>query len=103
MPLPLRLLAMVALVLMPFTMTSAPAEAHAAPSAMAEGHCSEHPDAPAAPADMTQCMLMCAALPAAEPAAISSPVELRAPRAVAFAKPIHGIILEIATPPPRIA
>ena len=97
-----RMLTLVAFVLMLFTM--APAEAHAMPQAMADGHCGEHPDAPAAPAtEMAQCLLMCAALPAAEQVAISPPEELRAPREVAFAKPIQGIILEIATPPPRIA
>jgi hypothetical protein len=97
-----RMLTLVAFVLMPFTM--APAEAHAMPAAMTEGHCGEHPDAPAAPAtDMAQCLLMCAALPAAEPVVISSPAELPAPREAAFPKPIHGIILEIATPPPRVA
>jgi len=103
MPVAIRFLTMLAFVLMPFTMAPAQVEAHPMPAAMADGHCGEHPDAPAAPADMTQCMLMCAALPAAGPVSISSPEELRAPREVAFAKPIHGIILEIATPPPRIA
>ena len=99
-----RMFALLALVLMPFTMGGAPAEAHAMPAAMAEGHCGEHPAAPAEPAmDMAQCMLMCAALPAADPVAVATPEALRAPRQAAFAQQFHGIILEIATPPPRRA
>ena len=104
MPAALRFLALIALVLMPFTMVAAPAEAHAMPQAMAEGHCGDHPDQQPAPAtDMAQCMLMCAALPAAEPLAVYEPDLPKAPLQLARIKPIHGIILDIATPPPRPA
>ena len=99
----LRVLTLLALVLMPFAMTAAPAAAHAMP-AMADGHCDDQhpPDGPQR-SDMAQCMLMCAALPAAEVPALSSPTVPKAPPRVALADPIHGIILEIATPPPRDA
>jgi hypothetical protein len=98
-----RLLALVALVLMPFTMAAAPAGAHAMPQAMTQDHCGDHPDAPAAPADMAQCMLMCAALPAAEPLTVFAPDLPKAPLRLNRVKPIHGIILDIATPPPRLS
>ena len=100
----LRILSLLALVMMPFTMTAASAKSHAMPAAMAEGHCSEQlgETVPLA-VDLTQCMLMCTALPAAETLGVSSPEAPIAPRQVAVASPIHGIILDIATPPPRHA
>lgn len=99
----LRLLTLVAFVLMPFTMGVSRAEAHAMPEAMsAVHHGGDHqmPDAPSS-MDMAQCMLMCVALPASEAISVSAPTVLRAPRLLALAVPIHGVILEIATPPPR--
>jgi hypothetical protein len=100
----LRLLTLVALALMPFTMSAAPAKAHAMPQATAEEHCGDHQQPASAPVlDMAQCMLMCAALPASEPLSISPPDVPRAPRQLALDDPIIGIILDIATPPPRTA
>ena len=101
----LRLLTLIALVLMPFAMSGSRAEAHVMPEGMsASHHGSDHrmPDSPS-PMDMAQCMLMCAALPAAEPLALSPNEVPKAPRRLTLADPIHGIILEIATPPPRVA
>ena len=101
-----RLLTMAALVLMPFTMASAPAEAHHGQSAatMAGDHCAgQEQDGQAPATDMAQCLLMCAALPAAEPLAVEARGLPRAPLRLAPIRPIHGIILEIATPPPRFA
>ena len=103
----LRILTLVALVLMPFTMGSAPAQAQSAHSAMAKmssEHCADHQDNGAKPVtDMAQCMLMCAALPAAEALSLTPPVLPRTPLILSAVKSIHGIILEIATPPPRSA
>jgi len=101
----LRVLVVMTLVLMPFTMTAAPASAHAMRgTAAANMHCDDHqqPQTPRQ-ADLAQCMLMCAALPAAEALTISPPAVPKAPRRLALAEPIHGVILEIATPPPRLA
>lgn len=99
-----RLIALIALVLMPFTMAAAPTEAHAMPQATASDHCGDHSDRQSAPAtDMAQCMLMCAALPAAEPLAVIAPDLPKAPLQLARIRPFHGIILDIATPPPRPA
>ena len=99
----IRLLTLIALVLMPLTMAAAPTEAHAMP-AMAESHCDDrHQPAMPKQMDMAQCMLMCAALPASE-MLIAMPLAVpKAPRRLALDKPIHGIILETATPPPRSA
>jgi hypothetical protein len=105
--LPIRLLTLLALVAMPFAMAASPAQAHSGPDAMAgmsAEHCADHEDSNAPPAtDMTQCLLMCAALPAMGPLRIEPPELPRAPLALSAAVPIHGIILEIATPPPRLA
>ena len=100
----LRLMTLLAFVMMPFTMPAAAAEAQAMPHAMVAGHCDEHPDQPGAPAtDMAQCMLMCAALPAGQKLAATPLTIPKAPRQLALVEPIHGIILDIATPPPRVA
>lgn len=100
-----RLLALLALVLMPFTMASAPASAHAGQPAMMQSsgeHCADHQDSGSLPAsDMTQCMLMCAAIPAAEAVPVEGRQLLRAALRLQPITPIHGIILDIATPPPR--
>ena len=98
----LRLVTLVALVLMSFTMTAAPAAARATPPAMAEGHCSDHPDQSPPMGDMAQCLLMCAALPAVHAMQVTPPDGPRAPLALSGVNSIHGIILEIATPPPRL-
>jgi hypothetical protein len=99
-----RLVTAFALMLMPLVMTTAPAAAHAAAPAMIEGHCADHPAQPGPPAtDVTQCMLMCAALPAAEPLILAPPIQPRLALRQVLAEPIQGIILEIATPPPRAA
>lgn len=102
----IRLLTLAALVLMPFTMASAPAEAHPgqAMATMAGDHCAgQEQDGQAPVTDMTQCMLMCVALPATELSEVEAPALPRAPLRLAAIRPIHGIILEIATPPPRFA
>ena len=99
-----RLLTLIALVLMPFTMAAAPTEAHAMPQATGEEHCDgrHQPDSPPA-TDMVQCMLMCAALPAAEPIKVGAPEIIDPPRQHTLAQAFHGVILDIATPPPRLS
>lgn len=102
----LRLLTLAALVLMPFTMAPAPAEAHhgQAMATMAADHCAgQEQDGQEPVTDMTQCLLMCAALPAVQPSAVEGPALPHGPLRLAAIRPIHGIILEIATPPPRFA
>ena len=97
----LRLLTLFAFVVMPFGMAHGPAEAHAMPAAVDE-HCGDHPDGQMPPTgDVAQCMLMCAALPAGDQLNVSPPIVPAPPPVKALNSAIHGIILEIATPPPR--
>ena len=96
-----RLLTLFAFLLMPFTMATA--GAHAMPQAMAERHCGDHGQQPAPATDMTQCLMMCAALPAAASLKIVAPDLPKAPVQFTVFRPIHGIILDIATPPPRLS
>ena len=101
----MKLLALVALVLMPLGMGGAPAVAQPAPdgrAVMAMGHCDEQQEREKAPASKKMdCAAACTAIPAdaaAEPAAILKP---KAPRTIALVAPFTGVVLEIATPPPR--
>ena len=100
-----RLLALVALVLMPVGMGVAPAAAYA-PQAAAEGrHCGGTeegaPDAPSAPAAgcTTGCAAVAPDLPRAGPAKL---MPRQAPPAT-FIAAIAGIEPDIATPPPKVA
>lgn len=100
-----RLLTLLALVLMPMGMASTPASAQPADhAAMAQaGHCSEQPDEDKAPApELMDCTAACTALPASAAPLLATPMKPQAPRAIAAAVPFAGIILEIATPPPRL-
>ena len=100
-----RLLALLAVLLMPAGMATAPAAAHAPAAASAASHCSgdeeQQKQDPATAMDMN-CMA-CAALPASSdrPAAeVSLPT---APRRLELAFDRDGIVPEIATPPPKLA
>ena len=102
----LRMLALIALVIMPFGMTAAPAQAQPVHHAMAmagNGHCDEQQDQHRAPTrNQTDCAAACTALPAPAEPILARPLKPKAPRAVALVAPFHGIVLEIATPPPRL-
>lgn len=99
----LSLIALVAMALMPAAMGLAPAAAHPmtmSASASDSGHCDsqQQDEAPG----MVDCKATCGALTAA-PARVSQPLPLPAPPPVIGpAKRFAGIILDIATPPPRI-
>ena len=101
-----RFFTLLALVLMPFGMSSAPAVAQTMPAnhAMAQSaHCDEKSDQNKSPAHSSQQMhcAMCAALPASEPPTPIAELRPTAPRLIAAVSPFNGIDLEIATPPPR--
>jgi hypothetical protein len=97
------LMAMAAMTLMPAAMSAAPAAAPAAAmsaSTSDTGHCDSQ-DQEKAPG-MVDCKATCGALAAAA-ARVSEPLPLpAAPPAIRPAKRFAGIILDIATPPPRI-
>ena len=101
-----RLLTLLALLLMPFGMVSAPAAAQPMPAShsMAQAeHCDEQPGQDKAPLHSSQQMhcAMCAALPAGDPPAPNAGLQPTAPRIIAVVSPVSGIELEIATPPPK--
>lgn len=100
----LRLLALIALVLMPIGMASAPAAASGMPAdhAMAAGHCEGQSRSDEAPAPNMDCTAMCAAIPAREPVAQAPLFQRAAPRTIAFAFAFEGIVPETATPPPKL-
>ena len=99
----IRLMTLLALVLMPIGMAGAPAAASGVPTThhMTAGHCGEQPDQDQAPASKMDCAAMCAALPVSGSDAPFRVLKLNAPRTIAAATAFDGIILEIATPPPR--
>ena len=119
----LRLLTLIALMLMPVGMAGAPALAQPAPvehagMAMGEGgqgsgraqhggmaaggHCDEMPVEDQAPSSSKMdCAAMCTALPAGFGPAPQPMMKLEAPRSIAAGARFNGIVLEIATPPPR--
>lgn len=106
----LRLLALLALVIMPLGMAAAPAlaqpahHAMAADHAMPAGHCGEEqaPGKAPAPAKM-DCTAACTALPASTNPVVQPAIKPKAPRTISIAAPFSGIDPEIATPPPRFA
>lgn len=99
----LRVLTLIALVLMPAGMTFAPAAATpVAAGADHNKHCDDQDGDSEAPRGMVDCTAMCSAVPAA-PAPVAEPAELpSSPPAIAPVRRFSGIILDIATPPPRI-
>ena len=100
-----RLLALIALVLMPIGMAGAPAAASTMPAdhARAAGHCDQQSRSDEAPAVSMDCTAMCTAIPAREPATQAPLFQRPAPRAIAFAFAFEGIVPETATPPPKVS
>ena len=97
----LRLVMLIALALMPFGITNAPAMA-ASGSGSVSGHCDDHQKPADAPAKMDMHCATCAALPADEAAAVT---ELR-PQAPILISTVHALSdtqPEIATPPPQLS
>lgn len=103
----LRLLALVALIVMPFGMAATPAlaqpadQAMTAGHAMPAGHCGDRQAPEKAPAKM-DCTAACTALPASVapmPEPLFKPKVLRT---IMISVPFADIEPEIATPPPRL-
>ena len=98
----LRLIALLALVLMPVGMGAAPA-AGIAPQAMSSEHCGGHDEDRSAPANRDMHCAACAALPAVAVPEGGSNLRPQPPRLVRSAHGRPDSILEIATPPPKLA
>lgn len=101
-----RLVALIALVLMPLGMGAAPALAapdHHEMMTAGPGHCDEQQDQDKAPASKMDCAAMCTALPAGNASSVTPAMKPVTPRTIALASPFTGIEPEIATPPPKQA
>jgi hypothetical protein len=103
----LRLLTIAAVLLMSFGMGIGAAPGHATVMVSASEHCSDQPAKPS-PADSMDhasppCALACAALPAAFTTPELDIVLAKAPLKMTAAHDLHGVVLEIATPPPKRA
>jgi hypothetical protein len=100
----LRLLAFVAVLLMPFGMSAAPADPvhHEEMGAMTMQHCPDEDSKPHSKGALADCTMACAsALPAAELPQPKTPLAFRVPVEPHLIPSLSGIELEIATPPPR--
>jgi len=100
----LRLLTFFAVLLMPFSMSPAPADTHHrdVSAAMQMEHCPEGQSKTDGSGALHSCTMACsAALPAADfaPAAVQQLV--RTPTETWFAPALAGVEIEIDTPPPR--
>ena len=98
----LRLMALLALVLMPVGMSAAPAAAMA-PQAMSSEHCGGHDEDRGQPASRDMHCAACAALPAIAAPQAGSDLRPELPRLVRSTHARPNSILEIATPPPKLA
>ena len=96
-----RMLALAALLLMPAGMAAGPALAQAA--AASADHCADHQMPADAPAQPQAHCTGCAALPALEAPPQIAGLLPEPPRMAAPVEIFSGIILEIATPPPKLA
>ena len=100
-----RLMTLVALVLMPIGMANASAAAGPVerPAATALGHCEDKKSEDKAPeSEAMACAAACAALAASPRPALAAPLKLKAQQTMAIEPSFNGIVLEIATPPPRV-
>lgn len=102
----LRLLTITSLVLMSLGMGSV-AAAHAPAVDSASRECADHPQGSGSTDSRDQasplCSMTCTALPAGPGNAVPPPPLVSKPATFAALPGLAGIILEIATPPPRLA
>jgi hypothetical protein len=101
-----RLLALFAVLLMPFGMSAVPAAAaqHEQMGAMAMQHCPDQNSKQPSKGALADCTMACAAaLPAAELPQPATPLAFRVPVEPNVIPSLSGIELEIATPPPRLS
>ena len=98
-----RLLALLALMLMPAGMAGAQALAQLAPASENANHCDDHRVPDSAPAHAQAHCTGCAALPALDPPPAIEGLPPEPKRFSARVEPYSGVILEIATPPPKLA
>ena len=95
-----RLVALIAVLLMPAGMATAPAMAQAAPAA--GGHCDEQKDPAESPSKPQAHCMACSALPAMEAPVAAEAMIPKMPRMIAPMAATASIVPEIATPPPKL-
>jgi hypothetical protein len=98
-----KLLTLLAVLLMPFGMTAAPAAAMAHHSASRPmEHCPEQAPKQSGKAGFVECTMMCsAALPATELKRDGPLLVVCAPARAGAVRQLHGVHPDTATPPPR--
>jgi hypothetical protein len=99
----LRLLALLALVLMPIGMASAPAAAHAPMAGAPAEHCVDQSQPDELPSPQAMDCVACTAMAASEMPVPTPLLAPSPPRLIALADVFVGIVPEIATPPPKLA
>lgn len=97
-----RLLALAALILMPFGMGGAASAAIPQIAVAAERHCGDHQKPDDHPAKMDMHCASCSALPASSFALGPSELRPELPRIILATTAISDNELEIATPPPKL-
>jgi hypothetical protein len=99
----IKLLALFAVLLMPFGMAPAAAAAHDSMAMnMPMGHCPEQAPKHDTKGGIAECTMACAgALPAAELATAGPPMIVCEPLQPAAVQQLHGLHPETATPPPK--
>jgi hypothetical protein len=98
-----KLLVLIAVLLMPFGMTAAPAAVMQHHSAsMPVEHCPKQAPKPTGKAGFVECMMVCSsALPASDLRRNEPHLIVCAPLEAAAVRQLHGLHPETATPPPR--
>ena len=99
-----RLLALIAVLLMPFGMAPAAAGSHQHHDSMPMQHCPDQGSKPTNKSGFVECTMACSAALPAIASEQSQPLPTNAvPTEVAAATLLHGLHPETATPPPRSA
>jgi hypothetical protein len=97
-----KLLVLIGVLLMPFGMVAPAAAAPHHSAAMPMQHCPEQAPTHKGKLGFADCTMACAAaLPAAEASPADEPPIDRGAQVSAAVRQLHGVQLEIATPPPK--
>jgi hypothetical protein len=102
----LRLVALIAMLLMPLGMSAVPAVVHhgRAAAAMPMQHCPDQGSKPSLKGGFAECTMACSAtLPAAYPADKQPLPVICAPAAPTAARALNGLHPDTATPPPKVS
>jgi hypothetical protein len=99
-----RLVLLIAVLLLPFSMTAAPAAPHAMSSAsMSTSRCPDAPSGHHGKPGIAECTMICSSALAAHESSIEeAPTVISAPPEPVLVRALHGILLETSTPPPKL-